>query len=235
MSKPKSVSIVIPVFNEERTIEEIVKRVEKADVSGLKKQIVLVDDASRDRSPDILQKFAKKHTVLIHPINQGKTAALRTGFKSAVGDVVIVQDADLEYDPDEYVRLLEPILEGKADIVYGSRFAGHGPHRVVFFWHSVGNKLLTTLSNMITNLNLSDMETCYKVFRREVLDGVEIESSRFGFEPEFTVKMARRGKVFYEIGISYYGRSYAEGKKINWRDGFAAIWYLLRFGIFSRG
>ncbi|HEX7167578.1 MAG TPA: glycosyltransferase family 2 protein [Acidimicrobiales bacterium] len=229
------VSVVIPVYNEAATLADIVKAVEDADYLGLDHEIVLVDDGSVDGSRDVLQAMADRHEVVLQPENRGKGAALRTGFARATGDVVIVQDADLEYDPGDYPRLLEPILDGHADAVYGSRFMGSGPHRVVYFWHYVGNKILTMLSNMVTNLNLTDMETCYKVFRREVLDEIDLVSDRFGFEPEFTVKLSRLGRPVYEVGISYYGRSYAEGKKITWRDGVDTVWCLVRFGLLERG
>ena len=222
-------SIVIPCYNEVRTIRQIVDRVRAAPVA--EREIIIVDDCSRDGTRDLLRTEIAPlvDKVLFHEVNQGKGAALRTGFRAATGDVVVVQDADLEYDPQDYPRLLQPILEGKADVVFGSRFQGGQPHRVVYFWHMVGNKFLTLLSNMATNINLTDMETCYKVFRREVLQRIEIEENRFGFEPEITAKVARLGVVIYEVGISYYGRTYAEGKKIGWRDGFRALWAIVKY------
>jgi glycosyltransferase involved in cell wall biosynthesis len=228
----KSVSIVIPVFNEAGTIREIIARVQAVSLPGnLTEEIVIVDDFSTDGTREILQDYARNGScrVFFQDRNRGKGAALRTAFEHTTGDVVLVQDADLEYDPQEYPKLLAPILEGKADVVYGSRFAGGESKRVLFFWHSVGNKFLTTLSNMFTNLNLTDMETCYKVFRGEIIRKVEIEEDRFGFEPEITAKIARMGVRIYEVGISYSGRTYAEGKKINWKDGGRAIWTILKY------
>ncbi len=232
----KKVSIVIPVYNEEKTLLDIVKAVEEAKLpEGLKKEIVLVDDCSIDKSREILKKLEKKHKVVYHTLNLGKGAALRTGFQNVSGDIIIVQDADLEYDPKEYEKLLGPILDDRADVVYGSRFLGAGPHRVLLFWHYFGNRVLTGFSNMFTNLNLTDMETCYKVFTKEVLAAVlpQLKSNRFGFEPEFTARVAKIRKRIYEVGISYYGRTYEEGKKIGWRDGIAAFWHIIRFNLFG--
>jgi glycosyltransferase involved in cell wall biosynthesis len=227
-------SIVIPCYNELRTIRHIVDRVRAAPVA--EREIIIVDDCSRDGTRELLRADIAPlvDKVLFHEVNQGKGAALRTGFRAATGDIVVVQDADLEYDPQDYPRLLQPILEGKADVVFGSRFQGGQPHRVVYFWHMVGNKVLTLLSNMATNINLTDMETCYKVFRRDVLQRIEIEENRFGFEPEITAKVARLGVVIYEVGISYYGRTYAEGKKIGWRDGFRALWAIAKYNFLRR-
>lgn len=218
-------SVVIPVYNEAATISKIVDMVRAVDV-GMEKEILLVDDCSRDGTRDVLQKMEKEQAdlkVLFHEVNQGKGAALRTGFTAATGDVVLIQDADLEYDPKEYPRLLQPIVEGHADVVYGSRFLGGGAHRVVFYWHYLGNRLLTMLSNMTTNLNLTDMEVCYKVFKREVIQSIPLKENRFGFEVEITAKIARRKLKIYEVPISYYGRDYSEGKKIGWKDGFSAL------------
>jgi glycosyltransferase involved in cell wall biosynthesis len=225
-------SVVIPVYNEVGTIKEIVGRVQAVD---LEKEIVIVDDGSTDGTRELLQEITLSHgnvRVLYHDHNQGKGAALRTGFESATGDIVIIQDADLEYDPREYPVLLEPILDGRADVVYGSRFLG-GPHRVLFFWHYLGNKFLTLLSNALTNLNFTDMETCYKVFRREVLSDIQLKSNRFGFEPEFTAKIAKKDFRIYETPISYSGRTYAEGKKIGWKDGVKAVVAILWFRFFD--
>lgn len=219
-------SIVVPVFNEADTIAEVLRQVREAPFD---KEILVVDDGSTDATWEVLRSLDGDDLKLFrHDSNRGKGAALRTGFDHVGGDVVIVQDADLEYDPRDYPKLIRPIAEGKADVVFGSRFIGE-PHRVLFFWHYLGNKVLTTLSNMMTNLNLTDMETGYKAFRAEVLRGIRLSADRFGFEPEFTAKVARRRFRIYETAISYSGRSYEEGKKITWRDGLAAIWYIFRF------
>ncbi|MEY3660457.1 MAG: glycosyltransferase family 2 protein [Pseudohongiellaceae bacterium] len=224
-------SIVIPCYNEQHTIAALVAAVVAAPYPD--KEIIIVDDCSRDGTHAELAKLQDRVArVIYHEVNQGKGAALRTGFRHATGDVVIIQDADLEYDPSEYGQLVQPIAEGKADVVYGSRFLGGGPHRVVFFWHRVGNGVLTLLSNMFTNLNLTDMETCYKVFRREVIQSIPLEENRFGFEPEITAKLAKRNLRIFEVGISYHGRSYAEGKKIGWKDGFRALYCILKYNLF---
>lgn len=226
-------SIVVPCFNERETIHEIIAAIKKSDIQD--KEIIIVDDFSSDGTRDILKNEIAPlvDKIVYHEFNQGKGAALRTGFKHATGEVVVVQDADLEYDPQEYSRLIEPIEKGKADVVFGSRFMGGQPHRVVYFWHMLGNKVLTLLSNMFTDLNLTDMETCYKMFRKEILEQITIEEDRFGFEPEITAKVAKLGCRIYEVGISYYGRTYAEGKKIGWRDGFRAIYAIVKYNVMA--
>ena len=226
-------SIVIPCYNEISTLKEIIDAVKASPVD--EKEIIIVGDFSNDGTRELLQNGLAKEVdkVVYHEFNQGKGAALRTGFKHATGDLVVVQDADLEYDPEEYVKLMEPIIRNKADVVFGSRFMGGQPHRVVYFWHSMGNKFLTLLSNMFTNINLTDMETCYKMFRREVIQSINIEEERFGFEPEITAKVAKGGWRIYEVGISYFGRTYAEGKKIGWRDGFRAIYAIIKYNVLT--
>lgn len=228
-NKPK-LSIVIPAYNEKNTIDEIVRRVQNVE---LEKEIIIVDDCSDDGTRDKIDKISGNNIKkLFHEKNKGKGASLRTGFQHVTGDIVIIQDADLEYNPKEYPNLIEPILDGRADVVYGSRFLG-GPHRVSFFWHYVGNKILTTLSNMLTNLILTDMETCYKVFKAEIIKDIKLRSNRFGFEPEITAKLAKRKCRIYELPISYSGRDYNEGKKIGWKDGIVALYYIVRFRLFD--
>jgi glycosyltransferase involved in cell wall biosynthesis len=224
------ISIVIPAYNEQATLEEIVHRVENVPIA---KEIIIVDDCSTDRTQEIAHALeaAGRVRYFRHQRNRGKGAALRTGFAEARGEMVIVQDADLEYDPSEIPKLMAPILAGKADVVFGSRFVGGESHRVLYFWHSVGNRLLTLASNVLTDLNLTDMESCYKLFRRDVLQGITIEEDRFGFEPEITAKVAKAGLRIYEIGISYSGRTYAEGKKIGWRDGFRALYCIAKYNL----
>ncbi len=226
-SSNKKLTIVIPVYNERETIRSVIDAVE---VTPFDKEIVVVDDGSSDGTREVLGSLGKPNVkVVLHERNRGKGAALQTGFSHATGDIILIQDADLEYDPEEYPVLLKPILDGKADVVYGSRFAGHGAHRVLYFWHYVGNRFLTLLSNFFTNLNLTDMETCYKVFTKEALAGIVIHENRFGFEPEITAKLARKKLRMYEVPISYYGRTYEEGKKINYKDGFRALWCIVKY------
>ena len=237
----KRLSIVIPAYNEARTIHLILDKVKAVKLMAeIEKEIIIVNDASKDDTDGAIQKYMQLNPDLTinyqkHEVNKGKGAALHTGIKSASGDWVIIQDADLEYDPNEYNLLLKPILDGFADVVYGSRFMGGKPHRILFFWHSLGNKMLTSMSNALTNLNLTDMETCYKVFKREMIQSLSLNENRFGFEPEVTAKISRVTDVrIYEVGISYYGRTYAEGKKINWKDGFRAIYCILKYNIWAR-
>jgi glycosyltransferase involved in cell wall biosynthesis len=224
-------SVVMPVYNEQATLREVVARVLAVPFEV---ELICVDDGSRDGSREILAELQIDHPqirVMLQPKNMGKGAALRCGIQEATGDFIIIQDADLEYDPSDYPALLGPLIEDKADVVYGSRFLGSGPHRVLYFWHSVGNSVLTLISNALTNMNMTDMETCYKVFRREILQSIPIEEDRFGFEPEITVKISKRRLRVYEVGIGYWGRTYEEGKKIGWRDGFRALWCLLKYSL----
>lgn len=232
MSGGKTLTVVIPVYNEKDTLAEIVRRVKAARPEGIGLEIVLVDDYSTDGTRELIRNGLESEVakVVFHEKNMGKGAALRTGFQHATGDYVIVQDADLEYNPAEYPRLLEPLLDGRADVVFGSRFIGEGAHRVLYFWHYVGNRLLTLMSNIFTNLNLTDMETCYKVFRTEIIQNIKLEQNRFGFEPEVTAKVARLGCRVYEVGISYSGRTYEEGKKIGFKDGVTALWCIVKYG-----
>ena len=236
-----TLSIIIPAYNEESTIEALLDRVLSVSlIEGIAKEILVVNDCSRDGTDAVVKAYMERHPearirYFLHEVNRGKGAALHTGIREARGDYLIIQDADLEYDPREYNLLLQPMIEGLADVVYGSRFMGGNPHRILFFWHSIGNKFLTFLSNAFTNLNLTDMETCYKLFRRPLIQSLDLREKRFGFEPEVTAKMARLpGVRIYEVGISYYGRTYEEGKKIGWKDGFRAIYCILKYNLFSR-
>ena len=231
----KLLSVVIATYNEEKTLETILKQVEAVKIAGVEKEIVIVDDGSTDKTREILKKLESKFRIFYHPRNIGKGAAIRTGFFHSQGDFIIIQDADLEYDPREYQRVLQPLIDGRADVVYGSRFIGSEPHRVMYFWHYIGNRFLTLLSNIFTGMNLTDMEVCYKSFTKEALEKIMpvLQSNRFGIEPEITARLATAKLRIYEVGISYYGRSYAEGKKINWKDGLAAIWHIVKFNLWS--
>jgi glycosyltransferase involved in cell wall biosynthesis len=240
MENFKKLSIVIPAYNEGRTIHFILDRVAAVQlVNNISKEIIIVNDCSKDDTEEAIKRYQATGKLDItyykHDVNQGKGAAIHTGIKKATGDYVIIQDADLEYDPEEYNDLIKPIMRGQADVVFGSRFMGGNPHRILFFWHSIGNVFLTRLSNMFTNLNLTDMETCYKMFRRDIIQSIHLVEKRFGFEPEVTAKVSRIKDIkIFEVGISYYGRTYEEGKKIGWRDGFRAIYCILKYNIFSK-
>lgn len=235
----EKLSIIIPTYNEASTIHKILDKIATVNLpNNLTKEIVIVDDCSTDETSKSIERYIENSNLNIilnkHNVNKGKGAALHTAISITTGDIIVVQDADLEYDPNEYSILLKPILDGYADVVYGSRFMGGKPHRILFFWHSIGNKFLTFLSNMMTNLNLTDMETCYKMFRSDVLKSIELKEKRFGFEPEVTAKISKIPNIrIYEVGISYYGRTFEEGKKINWKDGFRAIYCILKYGLFK--
>jgi len=240
VNSKEKLSVIIPAFNEEATIEPILRALTTLLIEGIDLEVLVVNDGSTDRTRAVVDGFVKKNsTASIRLLNQlknmGKGAAIRWGIGEATGDYLVVQDADLEYDPKEFTELLAPLRNGKADVVYGSRFMGSKPHRILFFWHSLGNRMLTFLSNMFNNLNLTDMETCYKMFRSDIIKKIYLRENRFGFEPEVTAKIARIPEIrIYEVGISYYGRTYAEGKKINWKDGFRAIYCIVKYGLFSR-
>lgn len=232
-------SIIIPAYNEAKTIHLILDKIKEVELTNnISKELIIVDDFSSDKTDEAIDAYMKKNPELEihfyrHEKNKGKGAALHTGISKATGDYLVIQDADLEYDPSEYNDLIKPVLAAEADVVYGSRFMGNNPHRILFYWHSIGNKFLTRFSNMFTNLNLTDMETCYKLFRRDIIQGLSLKEQRFGFEPEVTAKISRiKGIKIYEVGISYYGRTYEEGKKIGWKDGFRALWCILKYGLF---
>jgi len=238
---PNKLSIIIPAYNESRTIHLILDKIKNSMlINNIQKEIIIINDCSTDDTGECIIKYMENNCDLTikyfeHEINKGKGAAIRTGIQNATGEYLIIQDADLEYDPNEYNLLLRPMIDGHADVVYGSRFMGGKPHRILFFWHTIGNKLLTFFSNMVTNLNLTDMETCYKMFRTEIIQGIKLEENRFGFEPEITAKISKLKNIrIYEIGISYYGRTYQEGKKISWKDGFRAIYSIIKYGLFSK-
>ena len=239
MDSFKTLSIIIPAYNEARTIHLILDRVDAVKlINDLQKEVILVNDCSTDATEEVLLNYRAAHPEMNmqyykHEVNQGKGAAIHTGIKKATGEYLVIQDADLEYDPEEFNELLKPVIRGNADVVFGSRFLGGNPHRILFYWHSIGNKVLTRLSNMLTNLNLTDMETCYKLCKTKIIQGIELKEKRFGFEPEITAKLSRIPEIrIYEVGISYYGRTYLEGKKIGWRDGFRAIYCILKYNLF---
>lgn len=232
-TRPRTISMIIPVYNEEATLAHLIERVESVDF-GLEKEILIVDDGSTDATPQIIQGLSERYVKISHPENRGKGAAIRSGIQSASGDLIVIQDADLEYDPEDIKLLLAPVLEGRADVVYGSRFISGGTRRVLFFWHMMGNRLLTLLTDMVTDLNLSDMETCYKLFRSSIIKRLRLEEERFGFEPEVTIKLSQLKCRIYEVGISYHGRTYEQGKKIGWKDGVAALRCIVKYGIVRR-